>query len=269
MQKVQEHIPELDSMKKYPTNLFYSGNIELLKSKKISVIGSRKPSQYSKTQTHKLCTKLSKKGVCIVSGGAMGIDAISHIAAGSSNTISVLPCGIDLKYPAVNKNLLSDIESNGLLLSQFDEGFKATPWSFVVRNEVVVALGDVLIVSEAELESGSMRSIEFALEMGKNIYVLPHRLDESSGTNTLLKEGKAKAIYDIDKFVSDFCNDKIIYPHNSSYSSLISEGKTDEFLEYCKTAPTYDEALSKYSQRVFEAELEGKIDIKNGRVYLL
>lgn len=257
MQKVKEHIAELGSMKSYPSELFYSGNKELLKSKKISVVGSRKPSQYSKTQVHKLCSELSKRGVCIVSGGAMGIDAISHISAGSSNTIAVLPCGIDLKYPAVNKNLLSDIESNGLLLSQFDIGFKATPWSFVVRNEVVVALGGILVVAEAELDSGSMRSIEFALNMSKDIYVLPHRLGESSATSALLKEGKARAIYDIDKFVSDFCGDNIL--HN----------KADEFLEYCKSVPRYDEALSKYSEKVFEAELSGEIDIRNGRIYPL
>lgn len=89
MQKIQEHIPELASMKNYPSDLFYSGNLELLKSKKVSVVGSRRPSSYSKTQTHNLCSELSKRGVCVVSGGAMGIDAISHKSAGASNTIAV------------------------------------------------------------------------------------------------------------------------------------------------------------------------------------
>lgn len=263
MQKIQEHIPELNSMKSYPSQLFYSGNKELLASKKISVVGSRKPSLYSKTQTHRLCNELSKRGICIVSGAAMGIDAISHKAAGSSNTIAVLPCGVDIKYPSVNKNLLSDIESNGLLLSQFDEGFKATPWSFVVRNEVVVALGEVLVVAEAELNSGTSRSIEFALKMGKEIYVLPHRVGESTATNALLKEGKAKAIYDIDEFVSSFCENEPCMTSQTLYT------KKDEFLEYCKNTPTYDETISKYPHRVFEAELSGEIDIKNGRVYLV
>lgn len=260
MQKVQEHISELNSMKNYPESLFYSGNIELLKSQKISVVGSRKPSAYSKTQTHRLCNEFSKRGVCIVSGAAMGIDAISHMAAGSANTIAVLPCGIDLKYPAVNKKLLTSIETNGLLLSQFDVGFKATPWSFVVRNELVVALGDILIVAEAELDSGSMRSVEFALKMEKKIYVLPHRIGESSATNALIKEGKAKPIYDIEEFVLNFCGDDC---------SNIAHAKIDDFLEFCKTTPTYDEALSNYPNKVFEAELSGKIDIRNGRVYLI
>jgi DNA processing protein len=257
MPKVQEKIVELESMKSYPKELFYSGNLELLKKKKISIIGSRKPLQYSRSLTHQLSLALSKVGVCIVSGAAMGIDAISHKGAGEANTIAVLPCGINIKYPAINKNLLSDIENRGLLLSQFDENFTAAPWSFVVRNELVVALGDILVVAEAELNSGSMRSIEFALKMKKEIYVFAHRVGESSATNELLKSGKAKAIYDIEDFITKFRDEKA--------QVTIS----DNFLKYCKSNPTYDEALKKYPNRVFEAELSGEVEIKHGQLFLL
>ncbi|MCD6432998.1 MAG: DNA-protecting protein DprA [Sulfurimonas sp.] len=257
MKKVEEKIPELTSMKNYPPQLFYGGNFELLKSKKVSIVGTRKPSKYSRFLTHQLSSSLAKRGICVVSGGAMGIDAVAHKGAGSLNTIVVLPCGVDIKYPAVNKNLLIDIEASGLLLSQFDLGFRATPWSFVVRNELVVALGDVLVVAEAELGSGSMRSVEFALKMEKKIFVLPQRLGESSATNRLLQEGKAEAIYDVEEFVSRF----------GSFD--ISDIKSDEFFDYCKTNPTYEKALKKYPDRVFEAELGGEIQIENGKVILL
>lgn len=171
--------------------------------------------------------------------------------------MTVLPCGVDVRYPAVNKNMLIDIEKNGLLLSQFEDGFAATPWSFVVRNELVVALGDVLVVGEAEMDSGTMRSVEFALAMGKEIFVLPQRLGESCGTNRLLKEKKAEAIYDIDAFVARFCN----------YGAVTDKNK-DEFLLFCATNPTYDEAMSKYGQKVFEAELGGEIIVANGTIRL-
>ena len=252
---VQDNIKELSSMKKYPKILSFSGNLQLLNKTKISIVGTRKPSKYSREFTQKLASTLSKHNICIVSGGAMGIDAIAHQGAGSSNTIAVLPCGIDIKYPAVNKNLLDSIEKDGLLLSQFEDGFKSRPWSFVTRNELVVALGEVLVVCEAELNSGSMRSVEFALEMGKEIFVLPQRLGESSATNQLLHSGRAKAIYDIDKFVSRFS--KI----ESNLGMII-----DEFLEYCKTNPTYEEAIKKYPNRIFEAELNGEIEVKNAKV---
>ena len=256
MNTIDTEIPELLFMKKYPAKLFYAGDTKLLKKIKISIVGTRKPSKYSRMLTQTLASTLSKKGVCIVSGGAMGIDAIAHLGA-KHNTISVLPCGVDIKYPAVNKSLLTDIEQNALLLSQFDLGFKATPWSFVVRNELVVALGDILVVAEAELGSGSMRSIEFALKMGKEIFVFPQRIGESSATNQLLKEGKAKAIYDIDEFCSQYGD------------TVVENIVIDDFTQFCKTNPTYDEALKRFPDKVFEAELGGEIKIENGMVILL
>ncbi|MDQ1243954.1 MAG: processing protein [Campylobacterota bacterium] len=258
MNLLSYEIPELLAMKSYPKQLFYDGDTELLNRRKVSIVGSRKPTTYSRVYIQKIASLLAKEGVCVVSGGAMGIDAMAHAGAGASNTISVLPCGIDARYPAVNKNLLNDIQKNGLLLSQFEIGYSATPWSFVVRNELVVALGEVLVVGEADLESGTMRSVEFALKMGKEIFVLPQRLGESGGTNQLLKESKAKGIYDIDEFVARFstCRD-------------IELKKEDDFTKFCSTNPTYDEALANYPNRVFEAELSGEIKIQNGRVVKL
>ncbi len=258
---LEDSIPELLSMKSYPKQLFYNGNLSLLQHKKISIVGSRKPSQYSKNLTHQLSFALAQNGVCIVSGGAMGIDAMAHLGAGSTNTIAVLPCGIEVKYPSVNKNLLTEIQKNGLLLSQFDVDFRPASWSFVVRNELVVALGDVLVVAEADEGSGSMRSVEFAQKMGKEIFVLPQRVGESSATNKLLAEGRAKAIYDIDAFVASFCG--------VAHANTFPHAKEDEFLEYCKSNPTYEEALKKYPEKLFEAELSGVLEIKNARVYLL
>ena len=257
MPKMIEEIPELSSMKTYPKEISFSGNTALLKKTKISIVGTRKPSKYTREYTQKLASLLHRNDICVVSGGAMGVDAVAHSGATSSNTIAVLPCGIDIKYPSVNKNLLSDIETNGLLLSQFELGFKSRPWSFVTRNELVVALGEVLVVSEADLGSGSMRSVEYALAMGKEIFVFPQRLGESNATNELLETGKAKAIYDLEAFVARFTNGEVN-----------DRPVLDEFLEYCTTNPSYEEALLKYPTRVFEAELSGEIDIVNARIVL-
>ena len=258
MQLFQGHIKELEDMKKYPKELFYKGNLELLNKPKISIVGSRRPSKYSKTQISNLSSKLSSLGVAVISGGAMGIDAIAHYGAGVKNTISVLPCGIDIRYPNVNKKLLDDISKEGLLLSQFGLGEKARPYSFVLRNETVVALGDVLIVGEADEGSGTMRSVEFALEMGKDIYVLSHRIGESKGTNKLLEEAKAKLITDLDAFIYS------LYPKTKHLDNRV----VDEFLQFCGTNPTYEEAVVKFPERVFEAELAGEIIVKEGKVYL-
>lgn len=144
-------IDELSSMKKYPKELFYIGNTKLLEKQKVSIVGTRRPNAYTKEFTHKLSQKLSQANICIVSGAAMGVDAISHKAANTNNTIAVVANGLDIRYPSINKNLIKDIESNGLMLSAYKEGEKARAYTFVLRNEIVVALGDILIVSEAEL----------------------------------------------------------------------------------------------------------------------
>lgn len=253
IKKVDSHINELESMKKYPHSLFYIGDTKLLKKKKVSIIGSRKPNQYARHKTEELAKKLSNKSICIVSGGAIGVDAIAHKAAGAYNTIMVAATGLDKRYPVINKNLIGSIEKEGLVLSQFEKGSPSTRYNFVLRNELVVALGDILIVTYADLNSGSMRSVEYALKMGKEIYVLSHRIGESEATSRLLEEGKAKAIYNIDSFAG--VTEK-------------NEHQSDEFLEFCLSSPSYEEALQEYPSRVFEAELSGEISVKNGRVYL-
>ena len=184
----------------------------------------------------------------------MGTDRIAHEGAGNSRTIAVLPCGIDLRYPAENRELIGSIEREGLILSPFDPGFSAREWSFVARNEIVVALGDVLVVAEADIGSGSMRSVEYALAMGKPIYVLPHRIRESDGTRRLLAEGKAEAIDDIDAFVADITR--------KGRQSV----EDTPFIAFCRSNPTYEEAMAAFPSEVFEAELGGMIEVRNGRV---
>ena len=249
-------IPELEAMKKYPPELFYKGDLSLLKRPKVSIVGTRLPSNYTREYTYMLAKALSKRGVCIVSGAAMGVDGIAHEGAGFENTIAVVGNGLDIRYPVVHSKMIEAIENEGLVLSQFNDGFRATGWSFVVRNELGVALGDVLVVTEADLKSGSMRSVEFALKMGKEIFVLPHRLGESMGTNALLQEGKAMAITDIEAFASRF--GKVVE----------SEVEKDEFFYFCQRMPTFDQTVEKFGERVYEAELDGIISIENGVVRL-
>lgn len=251
-----QYIPTLEGMKKYPSTLFYKGNLDLLQRPKVSIVGTRRPSNYTRQCTYTLAKALAKRGVCVVSGAAMGVDTMAHGGAGEENTIAVVANGLDIRYPAVNQNLIESIENKGLVLSQFNDGFRATGWSFVVRNELVVALGDSLIVTEADLNSGSMRSVEYALKMGKEIFVLPQRLDESLGTNQLLHTMKATAIHDVEAFASTF-------------GQIADDAlEKDDFFYFCQKTPTFEESLKKFGDRVYEAELEGIITIQNGIVRL-
>jgi DNA processing protein len=251
--KLSDNIPALNSMKSYPEDIFYIGNTLLLRNKKISIVGTRKPISYTKIMPHALSSKLSDAGVTIVSGAAMGVDAISHNAA-INNTIAVMANSLDIKYPSVNKNLIENIENKSLVLSTYPSPSKPRAYTFVQRNELVVALGDILIITQADLNSGSLRSAQFAIQMGKEIFVLAHRIGESKGTDELVAKGFAKVIYDIDDFISSL--------------GLAKQKSKDDFMLYCQNNPKYDDAILNYKEKVFEYELLGKITIKNGVILI-
>lgn len=182
----------------------------------------------------------------------MGVDALAHSGAGADNTIMVAGTGLDVRYPSINHALIKEIETKGLILSQFEAGEPSLKWNFPLRNELIVALCEALIVTQADLKSGTMHSVAYAQAMGKKIYVLPHRLGESEGTNMLLAKGLAEPLYDIDALVA-------LYGQASSYD-------VDPFLAYCDTQPLYHEAIEKFANKVFEYECLGKIVVHNGRL---
>ena len=252
IQELNEHFDAFKGIKNLPSPLYFIGNPELLKRPKISIVGSRKPLNYTKNYTHLFAQKLSDAGICIVSGGAMGVDAIAHVGAGAQNTIMVSGTGLDVRYPTLNQNLIKEIELKGLVLSQFKRGDPSLKWNFPLRNELIVALGEVLIVTQADLNSGTMHSVSYAQKMGKKIYVLPHRLGESEGTNDLLAKGLAEVLFDVEDLMAQY--------GNKTFTC------TDPFLTYCDTFPLYHEAIETYGQKVFEYECLGKIVIENGRI---
>jgi len=220
---------------------FYKGDISLLEKPKIAIVGTRKPNQYSKNITSKLSSLLSQKYV-IVSGGAMGIDAVAH--SNAKQTIMVSPCGLDIIYPKINKNLIENIAQNHLIISEYENGYTPKKYSFIQRNRIVVGLSEFLIIIEADENSGSMRSYEIAKKLNKKIYVIPHRIGESKGTNYLANTNQAKIIWDIEKFVEKLG---------------ISE-KNDIL--------NFNDALRIYGDKLYEMELEGIVKIENGKVFI-
>lgn len=247
--EIDFHINELDSMKNYPKKIYYKGDTSLLSKRKISIVGSRRPNTYSSQITHKIASELSKRDIVIVSGAAIGVDAISHKAA-MKNTIAVVANGLNIKYPAINKKLIENIEKEALILSTYEENEKARNYTFVHRNEIVVSLGKILIVTHADENSGSLTSVDYALSMGKKVYTIPHRLNESIGTQKLIAKGFIEPIYDLDNFLNSFG----------------VETKKDDLTLYLETFPPYEEALLKYGVKIFEMEIEGKIEIHNGLI---
>ena len=176
-----------------PKCLYCLGNVKLLKSRCVGVVGSRKYSEYGLRGTTEIAQALAKGGVTVVSGMARGIDSIAHRGALESkgNTIAVLGCGIDQCYPVGNWKLKDDIANHGLVISEYPPGIHGTRWTFPRRNRIIAALSEMVVVTEAGLNSGSLITAELAMEMFKTVMAVPASIFNPYGVggNQLIADG--------------------------------------------------------------------------------
>ncbi len=175
----------------------------------LTVVGSRKYTQYGKLAVEKLLGSLAGQNVVILSGLALGIDGLSHETALKKNipTVAVPGSGLDTKviYPRTHLSLAEEIvNSGGALLSEFTPEMSAAQWTFPARNRIMAALSDALLVIEATEKSGTLITARQALELGRDIGAVPGDIfsDASLGTNMLIKEGaymmrNADDLYDL------------------------------------------------------------------------
>lgn len=230
---------------------------------KITIIGTRNPNPYAQNFTQTIAQKLSKCGIIIVSGGALGTDIIAHTNA-LPNTIMVSPSSLDYIYPKSNAHNIAKIYEQGLILSQFPPTHIPKRHSFLERNKIVISLGAYVIIPQADLYSGSMQSAHYALHLGKELFVPPHHIGQSLGTQTLAKNNQAKVIWDMDAFIDTICS-KLL----DSTKHPITADATDTILEFCRSNPLFEEAFLRFGDTLFEYELEGKIRRSNGRIEVL
>jgi DNA processing protein len=159
----------------------------------IAIVGTRQPSEYGKYWTRKIVTMLTKRGFTIISGLAAGIDAEAHTACleAGGRTIAVFGTGVDIVYPRENKKLAENILQNGLILSEYQAGTKPQTSNFPQRNRIVAGLSRAVLVMEAPENSGALITANIANEFGRDVYVLPARLDDekSHGCLKLINNG--------------------------------------------------------------------------------
>ncbi len=181
---------EFLKLNKPPLVIYYYGNLSLLKKAKIAIVGSRDVDEVASVLTKKITEILSKKYI-IVSGMAKGVDAIAHENSLLNGTIAILGSGIDYIYPKVNEALYKKICKNGLIISEYPNKAKPLASHFPFRNRLIAALGNKLIVTCAKTRSGTFTTVNEALELNKDVYVLPYRYDDynSIGSNELIEEG--------------------------------------------------------------------------------
>lgn len=178
-----------------PIGIFVRGTLPDYSAKFLAVVGSRRCTQYGATAAYSLSKELAAKGVVIVSGMADGTDSMAHKGAleGDGFTVAVLGCGADVCYPAGNRGLMEKILAKGCIISELPPGTRPSKYTFPARNRIISGLSNVVAVIEADERSGTLITVNHALEQGRDVMALPGNINSrlSRGTNRLIKEGAA------------------------------------------------------------------------------
>lgn len=188
-----EYPKSLSDVYDKPIVLFAKGNVEALKMRIISVVGTRRPTRYGAKVAEEFSREFARAGLCIASGFARGVDGIAHKACIDNNcaTIAVFACGLDVIYPAEHRGLADGILANdGLLISEYPLGTKPLQYHFPDRNRIVSGISEAVFLPQAAKKSGSLITIRLAIEQGKEIFVVPGNIydEENAGCNELLRE---------------------------------------------------------------------------------
>ncbi len=182
-------LKEIDSP---PLVLYAKGDVNLLNSTCVAIVGSRRASRYGKDVTEKFSSVLAQSGITIVSGLADGVDTFAHDACvkAKGKTIAVLGGGINEIYPATNTNLANKIiETGGLIISEYKPNEKPQTYYFPVRNRIIAGMCKAVLITEATEKSGSMHTKNYALDFGREVFAVPGRINDiySTGCNKIIK----------------------------------------------------------------------------------
>lgn len=192
--------PNLLNLYDPPAVLYIKGDINLLlNDKKLAIIGSREASEYSKSSIEKILPPLIQKDFVIVSGLAKGADTLAHeiTMQYGGNTIAVLGTGFFHVYPKQNENLAHKMSKNQLLVTEYPPYITPKKWNFPMRNRIISGLSQGVVITEAKEKSGTVSTMEHALENGKEIFAIPGSIFSplSAGPHHLILEG-AKPVWD-------------------------------------------------------------------------
>jgi len=279
--------PEAFSKIEYPPQVFYlKGDLDFFKHYlTVSVVGTRKPTQYGKNAACDFTKELVESGFYTASGFALGIDTYAHrvTVESGSKTAAVLGCGLLVDYPFANRELKNRIFENGIVLSEFPLCYPPIPENFPRRNRLIAALGLGTLVVEADIKSGSMITVMEALNQGKDIFAVPGSIYSpySRGTNRLISQG-AKLVSTARDIICEYKKEENFEFDFSGQDEKTGAAPSDltdshyKVLDAVGWEPVNIEVISKetdflsyeLSKILLELELEGLIKALPGKQYI-
>ncbi len=248
--------------------------------KYLAVVGSRKYSEYGKNVCERLIEGLAGYSITIVSGLALGVDAIAHRSALKAGlpTVAVPGSGLSEKvlYPSSNKMLAKEIiENNGAMISEFEDDFRATPYSFPQRNRIMAGMCDATLVIEAELKSGTLITSKYAIEYNRDVFTIPNSIfsKTSEGPHMLLRLGATPITSS-----ADIISALGLTPHENLFEKRdYKDCSSDEHevISLLSEPMSRDEIIQKLGKPVYVTqtilatmEIKGLIEEKMGEIYL-
>ncbi len=271
-----------------PFGIFYKGRLPDGCVPAVALIGSRKCSEYGTYMAELFAAGFASAGVDVISGMALGIDGISQRAAlkAGGSSFAVLGCGVDVVYPRANEPLYRQLQEKGGVLSEYPPRMEPRPALFPPRNRIISALADVVVVVEACEKSGTLITVDMALEQGKEVYALPGRCTDalSMGCNRLLRQGAMIAVSP-DDIISDMHWERQTSRHGRTERKLadskISETAKEIYAVLASLPVTQEEIIARLRenrsalsvpqicQGLVELELKGLAASQNGQYKLL
>lgn len=243
----EEAYPQkLKSIPDAPFALYYVGKLPSQGAKSAAVIGSRNCSEYGRYMANQVGMELAEAGVQVVSGMARGIDGISQSAAllQGGYSVGVLGCGVDICYPKENEALYHELIKKGAVCSEYPPGTPPRSILFPPRNRIISGLADAVLVIEAKEKSGTLITVDMALEQGRDVYALPGRATDplSAGCNRLIRQG-AGIVVSVQEFVRDLAGAYEPQEHFRQQTLSLPEGVQGELLQMLDFSPQSAETI--------------------------
>lgn len=233
-----------------PVLLFVKGELDCLHTTCIAIVGTRAPSQYGRQVTEKLVAQLVEKGITITSGFARGIDTVAHAAAiqRGGRTVGVLGCGLDIVYPAENRELGKKLIECGALVTEFAFGTKPDATNFPRRNRIISGLSHGTLVVEARERSGALITAYQALEQNREVFAVPGSVFSplSKGPHRLIQEG-AKLVNSVQDILDELPRQEELFPKQTFQPKKPIDGLSAEeqkILDHLSHEPVHIDRLS-------------------------